>query len=42
VPTIGGIDLSPLVFLLLLQVLAIAGGQLRFMLVRLLLGGGLG
>jgi len=42
VPVIAGIDLSPLVFLLLLQVLAIAGGQLRFLLVRLLLGGGLG
>ena len=42
VPVIAGIDLSPLVFLLLLQVLAIAGGQLRFLLVRLLLGGGMG
>ena len=42
VPTIGGIDLSPVILFLALNLLAIVGGELRFMVVRGLLAASVG
>jgi YggT family protein len=42
VPTVGGVDLSPVVLFLALNLLAILGGELRFSLVRGLLAASVG
>jgi YggT family protein len=42
VPTIGGIDLSPVILFLALNLLAIVGGELRFLVVRGLLAASVG